>query len=151
GKTFEAVPTSSQIVSALAEDDQGNLWVGSENGSVNRVQRRAIEVEGSEIGLASDAVHSLSEDAQGQLWAVRHNGVPVQRKKGEWEVFTSGSTAEGNKTCTATGADGAVWFGTSYYGLNRLKNGEVSTWTLVGHTVRMLLTARSGDVWIGME
>ncbi len=155
GEEFEPVPTSSRIISALAEDNEGNLWAGSENGSINRVQRRAIDVEGSATGLAFETVHSLSEDIHGQLWGVSHSGLPVRRVEGKWEVLSHPAMADGRLTCTATDAEGGVWFGTSYFTLHRLFKGELTSLSgengLKGRTVRTLLATKEGDMWIGME
>ena len=88
GSSLESVPVSDSSIRDLFEDREGNLWVGTTGGGLNRVQPRAVEVEGAATGLASRLVQSIAEDARGDLWAATQNGLLLRRTKDGWGART---------------------------------------------------------------
>jgi len=54
------------------EDREGNLWVGTNGGGLERVQRRVFELERVAQGSPSEMVQSLSEDIRAR------SGPPAQ-------------------------------------------------------------------------
>ncbi len=52
----------------VVADDEDNLWVGSENEGLFRVQRQSIKSLSSTQGLASDGVYSVMESSAGDMW-----------------------------------------------------------------------------------
>lgn len=71
---------SDPHVSAVIEDRLGQLWIGTDGGGLNRLDRATGHVEvfrsrsGDETALASDAVLSLLEDSQGRVWVGTYGG-----------------------------------------------------------------------------
>ncbi|HTB81593.1 MAG TPA: two-component regulator propeller domain-containing protein [Opitutaceae bacterium] len=155
GGGFKSVPTSDNNILSLAEDHEGNIWVGTFAGAINRVQKRAIVVEGSQTGLAFEAVQSICEDTHGVIWAAAQNGLLLSRTGTDWNTVPLKAASDGRVACVASDARGAVWIGTSLYELHCLKDGRLTTWGkaegIEGHTVRALLPTRNGEVWIGSE
>ncbi len=125
-------PLSHNTVSAILEDSQGNLWVGTQGGGVNRMVDPSglFEVWDSktpEQALVSDVVplflpgavlpvsHAIYEDASGELWVVTAGGLNRRR---------------GNRVTQYTGTDEQPGFFTA----NPIVAVEEDRW---------------GDLWIG--
>ena len=81
---FENVPTSHRQILCLLEDNEGNIWAGTSGGGLDRIQREAISLEGTDKGLPFEAVQSICEDTNGTLWAVTQNGFVASRTNGVW-------------------------------------------------------------------
>ena len=65
---------ASDVITSLAEDARGNLWIATDGGGVGRYDRRSDSFKqfrsdpGNARTLASDAVRALLIDSQGRLW-----------------------------------------------------------------------------------
>lgn len=154
GFQFENVPASHPAISDLLEDHEGNLWVSTSGGGLNRIQERAVELEGTEKGLPFEAVVSLCEDTAGALWAATQNGLLVCRNNGSWSrVATNAEWTGAYVDCVAADRSGAVWFGTRDHAVYRLREGRCTALTpadgLSSTTVRSLLVSSTGDLWMG--
>jgi ligand-binding sensor domain-containing protein/signal transduction histidine kinase len=79
---------SANIVRAIAEDPEGNLWVGTEDGGVNRIHDSRCECFGKTNGLASDSVYSLYADPEGVVWAGTSDGL-ARFQAGKWTSYSS--------------------------------------------------------------
>lgn len=156
GTNFEEIPTSNPQISDLMEDREGNIWVGTRGGGLDRLQPRAIELEGTKQGLPFESVMSLCEDTSNTLWAVTQNNLLAYRKDKMWNVpSTNENLPSGIATCVASGHDGAVWIGTRSRTLYCLQNGKLTIRGpkdgIISGRIRSLLVASNGDVWIGGE
>jgi signal transduction histidine kinase/streptogramin lyase len=156
GAKFENISTSDRRIDVLLADHEGNLWIGSNGGGLERLQPRAIQLETAAHGLSVEMVQSICEDASGKMWAVSSNGMLSQRVNDRWVAGRNetGKILDG-LTCVAADADGAVWIGTRRAIVLRHHNGGWQTFGptegLRGRVVHALLAARSGDVWIGTD
>ncbi len=88
------VPTSCKSLirgvraEALAEDSDGNLWVGTDNGAA-KLARSGFATFTEADGLASQAVYSVFEDRAGELCVVNvDDGIIVNRLVGQKFVPT---------------------------------------------------------------
>ena len=61
---------SDNGVTSLAEDQDGNLWVGSESGGVMKITRRGFTSYSEADGLAYSRIAALGEDRAGELFVV---------------------------------------------------------------------------------
>lgn len=156
---FEKVPTSHPQISDLREDREGNLWVATRGGGLNRVRPRVVElesVERAEQGLPFETVVSLCEDTNGMLWGATQNGVLTWRSNGVWSAAAPGADwPKGDVSCVAADQSGGVWVGTKDDALYCLKGGHVTAWRsqdgLLANNVRSLLASSTGDLWIGED
>lgn len=156
---FEKVPTSHPQISDLREDREGNLWVATSGGGLNRLKARVVElesVERAEQGLPFETVISLCEDANGVLWGATQNGVLAWRSNGVWSAISPGPDwPGGDVSCVAADRKGAVWIGTRDQALYQLKAGRLNVWKkqdgLLGNNVRSMLASSTGDLWLGED
>ncbi len=151
GARFESVPISHRQVVCLTEDREGSLWVGTSGGGLNQVQPRAVTIEGGETGLPYEAVVGMAEDDHRQLWGFTQAGVLVERHNGGWRPFP-GFAPQAAVNAIAAGPGETLWVGTRNGNLYRWRDGQLTTWSradgLAAPNQRVLLAARSGDLWI---
>jgi signal transduction histidine kinase/ligand-binding sensor domain-containing protein len=155
GSNFEEIPVSHREISALLQDNEGNVWAGTAGGGLNRVNLRAIELEGKENGLPFEVIQSLCEITNGIIWAVTQNGFVACCSNGVWSVTISNRTSGGMGSCVAADSHGTVWIGTRGAQLDAWRNGAIKIYDksdgLAGRVIHALLVSKSGDVWIGEE
>ncbi|HEY0795015.1 MAG TPA: two-component regulator propeller domain-containing protein [Acidisarcina sp.] len=164
-----AAGLASNIVLALADDDAGDLWVGTPDG-LNRLHDGKVTVYTSADGLADDFVRSLYTAPDGTLWIGTRRGLSHLVNG----VFTSFTTLDGlgsnlvgailqtrysaANTIPPPAATPAIlppptlWIGT-LGGLSRFQDGKFATLTtadgLSSNIVTALHETADDALWIG--
>lgn len=115
-----------QIVRAIHEDDQGDLWVGTRGNGLNRISARTGHTYHytTQNGLTNNAVLSLQEDQNGYLW-IGHDGMGIDlmhKESGRFYHFPADlQGAEnlefGSVYDVCIDVFGYIWLGTSGYGV----------------------------------
>ncbi|MGA7339164.1 MAG: two-component regulator propeller domain-containing protein [Terracidiphilus sp.] len=139
---------SNDFVRRIAEDAEGNIWAGTDNGLLRLEGDRFVRVDGTSL-IPSLAVHAIYVDRAGGLWA---GGSKLLCLQGNRAVeYTLGGEASQNrvKSIVQT-ADGSIWVGT-ISGLNRMAPGRNAFERVQGvaGTVRVLLQTSDAVLWIG--
>jgi signal transduction histidine kinase/streptogramin lyase len=152
---FEPIQTAHEEILGLAEDREGNLWVGTAGGGLDRLRRRAVALEGLESGLPFASVQSICEDADGTIWAATQSGELARRTGRRWTPLPASENWPSDATCVAADSKGSLWIGTRHSGLFCRRSGRFVSWgdpkQLRGRTLHTLLVSRTEDLWIGME
>lgn len=174
---FTAIGDTSSIndgvVTALAQDERGLIWVGTTIGLVryDGYQLRRVAVGGQSTSDTAPAaapggssfVRALLTAPGGVLW-VGLDGEGLARLDTERQVWTrhvpdpktAGALTNGIVRALALDPDGALWVGTTGGGLFRLAP-QASTFephtrangALPDDRVQSLLVDRRGDLWVG--
>ena len=139
---------SNDFVRALAEDAQGNLWAGTDNGLLRLERDRFVRIDGTG-GVPALAVHAIYPDRDGHLWVggsrlLRFNGNNVA------EYTMRGEASQNRVKSIVQTQDGTMWVGT-VSGLNRMARGQ-NRFERVGGisgTVRVLRQTTDGVLWMG--
>ncbi|MEY2429917.1 MAG: hypothetical protein QOJ40_2802 [Verrucomicrobiota bacterium] len=152
---FEPVRTTHQEILSLAEDREGNLWAGTGAG-LNRIRRRAMELDDADAGLPFAAVQSICQDASGALWAATQNGDLARKAGSKWVTMPAAEGWPRDVTCvTADLRQESLWIGTRRRGLHCWREGHFVSWgdpaQLRGQTIHTLVVSKAGDLWIGEE
>ena len=135
----------SNVVSAVARDAEGFLWIATGAG-VTRFDGARFEVFTDKDGLPDTQISSLQIDRRGAVWAGTRRGVAC-RVNGVWSV-PKGLPVE-NVFALGEAADGSIWMGT-YIGCWRWVSGEAGEIKLVGAEAdtRAFLDDGMGGMWI---
>lgn len=157
GKTFKSF-TSEEIglkgmVSAIAEDSQGNIWLGSQTSSASSVVRydgREFRHFTKEDGLPSHQVNIFVVDREKRLWVCTENGL-ARFDNGR---FTSFIDALPNRHVLAFHEDqqGRYWVGTHkglsiFNGSKTVRHFDVKDGLIDDYV--QVITSRDGILWIG--
>lgn len=114
------------IVKVIYKDRKGLLWIGTDNGGLNRLNEADLTFtqysQNSKIehSISSNSVLSILEDKKGRLWVGTNNGLNLMdRESGK---FTSYTTENGLSNNTVYGIledeEGWLWMSTNK-GLSR--------------------------------
>ena len=146
---------SRPAVLSLAEDRDGDLWIGTETAGVEELRFRNFAPLAGSPDSVDHPTTSVLETRSGVKW-VGTNGAGVAQitARGERTFTTKDGLTSDTILALATGgaAPDDVWVGTPD-GLNLYHEGRWRVLTsadgLADDLVRTLLVARDGAVWIG--
>ncbi|HUP88704.1 MAG TPA: two-component regulator propeller domain-containing protein [Longimicrobiales bacterium] len=128
-RVFDASNTPAMqrgYVWALEPDDQGGLWIGTEEGGLVHFHNGRFTTYTQENGLRSNWVHALEHDRAQNLWiGTRGAGLMVRRASGRFETFDSahGMTAK-SVNAIAEDTAGVIWVATPK-GLARVEGARI--------------------------
>jgi signal transduction histidine kinase/ligand-binding sensor domain-containing protein len=143
---------SHDFVTAILEDRDGNLWVGTAGGGVNRLHRDRFTPFTSREGLSNDHVRALLEDHEGNVWIGTADGLDCLSDG----RFVNYGRLEGLKdpAVTAVGgtSDGSVFIGMNSGGLARLRGETLEHFRLPpgagSDAIIALQEAKNGGLWV---
>jgi ligand-binding sensor domain-containing protein/signal transduction histidine kinase len=150
---------SHSSILSLTFDSEGNLWVGTNGGGLNRVKRKAFAVLPESYGVV---VQSVSPDKHGGLWiGFNYNRVDHWTNGGVQHYALAENSQDAANTyakAVFTDKDGRVFAGTFslsvqgqlLLGLFELTN---NTFQRVGilQKISAIFQDRSGKMWVGTE
>jgi signal transduction histidine kinase/streptogramin lyase len=157
--SFSPVATVGEGVFAIADDQEGGLWVGTST-AVNRLWPAVIRsIVATDPGM--QLPNSLCEDGDGRIWLATESGwLGRIEQHGNEMVFARSWEADGWKGiahCVAAGPDGEIFIGTRTDGIYRHDGagfekiesppGTPPRLEFGEYRIEQLLAARSGDLW----
>ena len=114
----------SHWVRALAVDQKGHLWMGTNHYGVARHDGTQLQYFNEKDGLGDDRVNKIIVDPQGVVWIATAGGVT----KYEEGVFRTYTTKDGLADDGVYGMyldkSGRLWFGTNQ-GVSYMENGKI--------------------------
>jgi signal transduction histidine kinase/ligand-binding sensor domain-containing protein len=148
------IPAVNADVTALFEDGDGALWIGTAHQGMFRVRGENIEHIGSADGLSSDAVGGFFQDVEGTIWVTTASGIDNFRdKRVTTYSMREGLSAAGPSSIFAA-HDGTVWVG-NFEALDFMRDGKLSAIRaghgLPGRFVTTLYVDHPGRLWFGAD
>jgi ligand-binding sensor domain-containing protein/HPt (histidine-containing phosphotransfer) domain-containing protein len=164
--TTQSKLLNSSNIRIIKEDKLGNFWLGTQNGGLNKYDRRSgmfthyMPDSSDKTAISFDIIYSLLEDSRGRFWVGTQNSLELMdRQKGTFSHFQNVSgddSSLSNNSILSSFEDsqGRVWFGT-YDGLNQLlPNGK--SFRRYGKkdgfydaVIRSIIEGPDGQLWIG--
>lgn len=136
----------------FASDDEGNVWIATEEGLFKYKDDRKIAHYTVKDGLHNDKIITLHFDRQQNLWLGTFDGLE-QFKDGKFINFNSiENSPKGFVRTIYEDADGVLWFGTYGDGLVRYKDGKFFNYRvehgLFNNGVFAILEDKRGNFWM---
>lgn len=153
----------SDTVTALYQDDDNTLWVGTEGGGLSCMKNNEWRSYSTREGLPNDSIRAIYGDAEGNLWIGTANGLARLNKMNmteeTFQVYTDADEPWGDIITAVTGSScGGLWIGTGNNGLYVVKNNKYQRFKPAGGPtigedaeITALCEDRSGCLWIGTE
>jgi signal transduction histidine kinase/sugar lactone lactonase YvrE len=102
----------AQPLTALVQETNGTLWIGSLGGGLGRLQNGRLAVFTAKDGLQSDLIRCLRLDADGSLWIGTDGGGLNHFANGKFNSFTTQQgLPENNILQILEDDDGSLWLG----------------------------------------
>jgi ligand-binding sensor domain-containing protein/signal transduction histidine kinase len=137
---------------ALTEDAEGCIWVGTREGELWR--RWLGKWQGMTNHWQKHPITAIGQDREGWMW-IGTEGSGTVRFKGDRQAILdkeNGLLSDLVRTLYFDG-QGVVWIGTAGGGLSRWQDGHVATFTtregLPDNTVSQILEDHDGRLWLG--
>jgi|GEM_PF-704026 len=163
---------SHNLVTTITEDLEGNIWIGTQGGGLNRLNRMAENFYHHYHGnpdrqsINDNSVWAILKDSRKNLWIGTKEG--LNKLDHKTQTFTyyrndpkNRNSISGNTVYALTeDSDGFIWIGIRNGGLNRLdprtnqitrftNNLKDSSSSLSDNTILQILEGTDGELWIG--
>ncbi|WP_408641400.1 two-component regulator propeller domain-containing protein [Spirosoma telluris] len=138
---------SHNDIKALAEDNDHNLWIGTQNGGINLLHPDgtfsyyAYQVDNNR-GLNSGSIYSIYRDRTGTMWVGTYSGgvnkldsAPLKFNLYQRTRINTNKLSNNNILAVREDQRGDLWLGTDGGGINVLKKGQ-SVFTVYQDTSR---------------
>ena len=167
-KSGDSTSLSTDFLQAMAEDENGIIWIGGRSASLDRFDPVTETITRYRIlPSADDRVSSLYIDRSNQIWAGTTNQglVRFNRESKTFQFYRhdpkNSNSISGNKIKDIhEDALGVLWIATENSGLNRFNPEKehferffataLNTTSLSSNHLLSLAEDRSGNIWVGM-
>jgi ligand-binding sensor domain-containing protein/signal transduction histidine kinase len=138
-------------VTALAEDRQGNLWVGTRDG-LYRILKGDILAGSPVRQLKGQHISAIKEDKHGNLWVGTDASGLYLMANGKWSSMNAGDGLTDDTVLSLfEDREGSIWVGTKS-GLDRFRNSKIIPFTtregLAHNNAVSIIEARDGSLYI---
>lgn len=144
---------TSNIVNSLIEDNEGNLWIGTDGGGVCSFNGESFTHFAEKDGLLSNNVLSGFKDRYGNLWFGTNRGI-CKYDGNSFRQFTTDQGLSNNVITTIVeDSYGILWFGTENHGVNIYDGNTFTHLTqkegLSSNEIRWIMKDHSNSLWFG--
>ena len=146
-------PLKSLDITALAEDNNAAIWIGTASG-LFRLKDKEIDEIRTTDGLPSNAITALAVANTGDLWIGTDKGLSVYDKIHFTNFDTNHGLPDNGIRCIEIDANQQVWIGTTS-GLGLFENASIKPFRgadgLPNNTILSLQSLTDGTLAIGTE
>ncbi|MCB5162180.1 ligand-binding sensor domain-containing diguanylate cyclase [Marinomonas algarum] len=141
----------NEAISALMEDEEGSLWLGTINKGVFKFHDGEIENLNAEQGLPNNRVLSMLQDIEGSIW-IGTNGGLLRLRSAPFTTFTSERQLVGDYVRSVISLDNDTVLAGSSEGLSLIKNNKAQPALDNSATKLSVLSfakRNQGGAWVG--
>ncbi len=147
--TADGLPSSN--IRSMYEDENGVLWLGTTAG-LSLFAEGKFKNFGKAEGLLGNSVNFIHRAADGQIYVAGDEGLSVFQNN-KLVAVRAGFPDEFNAQSISEDANRTLWITSWGQGLNRLKDGKLTTYTtkngLYDNTAWSILDDGNGNLWMG--
>lgn len=144
----------ASLISSIAEDKKGNIWIGTNGSGVYRYDGKKMTQLSEKEGLCNNFVLSVVEDSHGKIWiSTRFGGVSCY----DGNTFTHISMKNGLSSnfiwSVLEDKNGNMWFATAGRGVDKYDGKTFSNFLeqdgLASDYVQSIMEDKEGHIWFG--
>lgn len=137
-------------VSALAADQQGNLWLSTNGAGIFQYSPERLQQWSTAEGLPDNGIRALWRDRTGVIWLGSSEHGLLRHQNGRILTYTTAMGLADNRVEDIyEDRAGTLWIATDA-GLSRVRHGKIeSLLNLPDTRLRALYEDREGSLWIG--
>lgn len=149
---FTNEPFAQRATTALAEDAEGALWIGTSESRLMRWQARKLVEFPHRV--TRGAVTAFAVEPDGHLWVGSVTGGLKRIQSGSESILNVTNSLMSDSIRTLhRDADGDLWIGTGGDGLGYWRKGKLTSFTaaqgLSARTVLQIVEDDLGNLWLG--
>jgi signal transduction histidine kinase/ligand-binding sensor domain-containing protein len=141
------------VVLSMILDRQGNLWIGANQGILERTAGGEIRRYGERDGLPAGSVRAMWQDRDGNIWAGTNSGF-ARLEDGRFTTARQAGHEADVVRCLFEDREGNLWIG-SNSGLIRLRSDIFTVYGgpegLPSDEPNTVFQDRAGRVWVGFH
>ncbi|MGD2090314.1 MAG: two-component regulator propeller domain-containing protein [Candidatus Aminicenantes bacterium] len=142
------------VIGALLEDGQGNLWIGTEAGGLSCLKDGEFKTYSPEEYEDLKKISSIFEDQAGSLWIGTLDNGLIRLKKGEFTTYTTRDGLTSSRIRAFHQDEGGrLWIATSTGLSIRDPSGRFTPFVPESggfdKYILSMCSTKSGDLWIG--
>ena len=139
----------AHYVSAIHEDRQGVLWIGTRSQGLYAV----VDGQMRPVPTSGEAITGIEEDGEGCIWVTANGGGLSRLRARDFKIYDRAAGLGDNYSFTVSeDAEGSIWFGNRDGGVARLRDGRIESFTggpgEPHGSVTSVLADRDGRVWV---
>ncbi len=136
-------------VSALGQDQKGNLWIGTDNVGLVKFSDGVAEVVHTGTILDSVPVSAIYSAPDGTIWFGTEAGLVVFGG-GKYTVCTKEGVRSAKINKIISDREGNIWIATDRNGVGKMTQSRFKM-VKTGFTTNAIAEGRDGRVWIGTD
>lgn len=117
---------ANERISSLLQDAHNNIWLGTDNHGIFRLNKNNVEQLDDHHGLPNNKISSLYQDKEQSIWVGTSSGL-FRLREAPFITLTTEQGLSGNYIRSVLShSNGSLWVGNSK-GLNKIENDLIST------------------------
>ena len=121
---------ANNYVYAMVRDHLGNIWIGTDEGGLNKFTGHTVKTYRKADGLADDWILAVLEDRAGDIWLGTFSGGISRLHNGKFTNYTTREGLGSNRVWAIhQDYQGNLWFGTDA-GLSLFRGGKFTNYDL---------------------
>jgi ligand-binding sensor domain-containing protein/signal transduction histidine kinase len=156
GGKFARVETSQSQIASITEDREGDIWVATVGGGINRLRPKLFHLYDARSGLPEDVSDAVCADERGDVWLANRSGGVARISDGRAFIPRLPGPHKFRADSVCADDRGFLWAsqgGLYLFPRDNPDQVQIVSNGLTGNitAVHVLFKSRAGDIWIGAD